>query len=65
VTRPIGLALTGAKVTNLTIQSTIFLVKSVVRIAPKVLLPEEGGGKTGNDTLRQKRLLPWREWIKA
>jgi hypothetical protein len=34
-----------------------------MRIAPKVLLPE--GGKIGEkDTLRQKWVFPWAEWIK-
>ena len=35
------------------------------RIAPKVLLPGEGCEETANDTLRQKWLLPWQEWIQA
>jgi hypothetical protein len=37
---------------------------SIARIAPKVLLPGRGFKIGGKDTLRQKWVLPWLEWIK-
>jgi len=33
------------------------------RIAPKVLLPGRGVKRVEKDTLRQKWLLPWAEWM--
>jgi hypothetical protein len=36
----------------------------MARIAPKVLLPGSGFKKGYEDTLRQKWVLPWAEWIK-
>jgi hypothetical protein len=34
-----------------------------LRIAPKVLLPGRGVKRVEKDTLRQKWLLPWAEWM--
>ena len=38
--------------------------EQAARIAPKVLLPGRGGKAGQKDTLRQKSVLPWAEWIK-
>jgi hypothetical protein len=44
--------------------SRVIRVRPGSRIAPKVLLPGRGCKQGRKDTLRQKSVLPWAEWIR-